>query len=106
MSGLKFSSEVTSFLPDNLSGLKKNYIQAWFYILFGCFYYWLWTTKCGFGRDSIKNTEVLNNLCGFQSVHGDYVEWTTPKCGMWIPSEGLDLEGITTVTAELLRKNC
>ena len=23
MSGLKFSSEVTSFLPDNLSGLKK-----------------------------------------------------------------------------------
>ena len=29
MSGLKFTlSTVTSFLPDNLSGLKKSYIQA------------------------------------------------------------------------------
>ena len=30
MSGLKFVlSDMTSFLPDNLSGLKKIYIQAW-----------------------------------------------------------------------------
>ena len=29
MSGLKFTlSNETSFLPGNLSGLKKNYIQA------------------------------------------------------------------------------
>ena len=29
MSGLKFTlTDVTPFLPDNLSGLKKNYIQA------------------------------------------------------------------------------
>ena len=30
MSGLKFTlSDVTSFLPDILCGLKKIYIQAW-----------------------------------------------------------------------------
>ena len=30
MFGLKFTlSDVTSFLPDNLPGLKKNYAQAW-----------------------------------------------------------------------------
>ena len=30
MSGLKFTvSDVASFLSDNLSGLEKNYIQAW-----------------------------------------------------------------------------
>ena len=30
MSGLKFTlSEVTSLLPENLSKLKKKYIQVW-----------------------------------------------------------------------------
>ena len=30
MSGLKFPlPDVTSFLPDNLSGLEKDYIQVW-----------------------------------------------------------------------------
>ena len=29
MSGLKYTlSDITSFLPNNLFGLKKNYIQA------------------------------------------------------------------------------
>ena len=31
MPGLKITlSDVTSFLPDNLSGLEKNYVQVWF----------------------------------------------------------------------------
>ena len=40
MSDLTFAlSGVTSFLPSNLPGLKKNYIQAWRMVLILSFYF-------------------------------------------------------------------
>ena len=61
MSGLKFTlSDVTSFLPDNLSGLKKNYNQVCNMVFKKCLIFSIFE-PCNFYRNNFyKKTPAAN----------------------------------------------